>query len=103
VREHAPEAVHIVTGLHRADGHPTTQPIERSHVPVKDRLRPMRGLQSLATGQRLVEGLTLAQAIRRGDVAAGGEASSCPTSPHRRARHAVATFTWLAGELRLAS
>ncbi len=34
VRGEAPEAVHIVTGLHRAPGHPTTQPIERSHVPV---------------------------------------------------------------------
>jgi hypothetical protein len=42
-------------------------------VPVKDRLRPMRGLQSIVTGQRLVEGMTLAWAIRRGDVAMGGD------------------------------
>ena len=72
IREHAPEAAHTVTGLHRAAGHETTRPIERSHVPVKDRIRPMRGLQSIATGQRLVEGLTLARAIRRGDVGGGG-------------------------------
>ena len=60
VREEAPEAVHIVTGLHRAPGHPTTQPIERSHVPVKDRVRPMRELQSIATGHQLAEVLTVA-------------------------------------------
>lgn len=41
----------------------------------------MRGLQSIATGQQLVEGITVAQAIRRGDVAM------------------VAAFQWLAGEL----
>ncbi len=103
VREEAPEAVHIVTGLHRAPGHPTTQPIERSHVPVKDRVRPMRGLQSIATGQQLAEGLTVAQAIRRGDVAVGGGGRPPGLSLHQRARAVVATFQWLAGELRLAS
>jgi transposase-like protein len=102
INEHAPEAVHIVTGLHRAPGHPTTQPVERSHVPVKDRLRPMRGLHSIATGQRLAEGLTLARAIRRGDVVMSEEAMP-PASLHERARRVVATFPQLAGELRLAS
>jgi putative transposase len=101
IREHAPEATHVVTGLHRAPGHATTRPIERSHVPVKGRLRPMRGLQGVATGQRLAEGLTLARAIRRGDVALGGEALP-PASLHARARRVVATFQQLAGELRLA-
>jgi transposase-like protein len=72
VRETAPATVHSVTGLHRAPGHPTTQPIERSHVPVKDRVRPMRGLHSITTGQQLAEGMTVAQAIRRGDVTMGG-------------------------------
>src|SRR5919197_2120514 len=37
--------------LHRARGE-TTKPIERSHAPVKDRLGAMRGLRSIATGQR---------------------------------------------------
>ncbi len=60
------EAVYIVAGQHRAPGHLTMQPIERAHVPVKDRVRPMRGLQAIATGQQLAEGLTVAQAIRRG-------------------------------------
>jgi hypothetical protein len=98
-----PKAIHIVTGLHRAPGYPTTQPIERSHVPVKDRVRPMRGLQSITTGQQLMEGLTVAQTIRRGDVAMGGEGRPPGTSLHQRARAAVATLQWLAGELRLAS
>ncbi len=43
-------AHHNRTGLHRARGE-TTKAVERSHVPAKDRLRPMRGLQSIATGQ----------------------------------------------------
>ena len=49
IQEHAPRARHVVTGLHRAAGYPTTQPIERSHVPIKNRVRPMRGVQSIAT------------------------------------------------------
>ena len=95
--------MHVVTGLHRAAGYPTTQPIERSHVPIKDRVRPMRGVQSIATGQRLVEGVTLAQAIRRGDVAWEGTGELTRLSVQGRARRTVATFHWLAGELRLAS
>jgi transposase-like protein len=98
-KENALEAVHIVTGLHRAPGHPTPQPIERAHVPVKDRLRPMRGLHSIVTGQRLVEGMTLARAIRRGDAAMGGSGPPPTASLHQRARQVVATFQELAGEL----
>ena len=41
IRRHARGARHVRTGLHRARGE-TTKAIERSHVPVKDRLRPMR-------------------------------------------------------------
>jgi hypothetical protein len=92
-----------MTGLHRAPGHPPTQPIERSHVPVKDRVRPMRGLQSIPTGQQLVEGMTVAQAIRRGDVAAEGAELPGGVGPHQRAWRVVMTFQWLAGELRLSS
>ena len=103
MRAEAPEAVHIVTGLHRAPGHPTTQPIERSHVPVKDRGRPMPGLQSILTGQQLAEGMTVAQAIRRGDMAPGGRDRRPGVSLHQRAREVVTTFQWLAGELRVAS
>ena len=63
----------------------------------------MRGLQSIATGQQLVEGMTVAQAIRRGDVAVGGGGRPSGGSLHQQVREVVATFQWLAGELRLAS
>jgi transposase-like protein len=49
-----PLARHIRTGLHRARGE-TTKPIERSHVPTRDRLRCWRGLKTVATGQRFLE------------------------------------------------
>jgi transposase-like protein len=68
----APEADQMVTGLHRTPGHPTTQPMERSHGPVKDQVRPLRGLQSMVTGHQLMEGMRVAQAIQRGDGAHGG-------------------------------
>ena len=103
IQEHAPRARHVVTGLHRAAGYPTTQPIERSHVPIKDRVRPMRGVQSITTGQRLVEGVTLAHAIRRGDVAREAAGELTQMNVHGWAWRTVATFHWLAGELPLAS
>jgi transposase-like protein len=49
-----PTAVHVRSGLHRASGE-TTKPIERSHVPTRDRLRSSRGLKTLGTGQRFLE------------------------------------------------
>ena len=70
-------------------------------MPVKDRLRPMRGLQSIATGQRLLEGIELAHAIRRGHIRSGRARDAGPAGgrPHERARAAAATFTWLARRL----
>lgn len=67
VRQHAPNATHRRTGLHRKRAL-TPKPSERSHVPVKDRLRSMRGLSSVETGRRLLEGVELAQAVQRGDI-----------------------------------
>ena len=67
VRQHLPNAKHRRTGLHRKRAL-TTKPIERSHVPVKYRLRAMRSLGSVPTGQHLLEGIELAQAVQRGDV-----------------------------------
>ena len=49
VQEVFPEARHIRTGLHRAHGQ-TTKPIERSHVPIRDRLRASRGIKTVPTG-----------------------------------------------------
>jgi transposase-like protein len=65
IRRHARGARHVRTGLHRARGE-ATKPIERVHVPVKDRLRPMRALQSVGTGQRVIETVEAMQALRPG-------------------------------------
>jgi predicted Zn finger-like uncharacterized protein len=86
--------------LYRAAGHETTKPIESSPVPITDRRRSMRGRQSIATGQRLLEGRTVAQAIRRGDVTMAGCAP--PATPHQRARHVAIIVQHWAAELRLA-
>jgi putative transposase len=49
IQRTVPAAVHVRSGLHRANG-VTTKPIERSHVPTRDRLRASRGLKTLRTG-----------------------------------------------------
>jgi transposase-like protein len=96
VRRRTWRARHLRTGLHRARGE-TTKAIERSHVPIKDRLRPMRGLHSIASGQRLLEGIEFAQAIRRGHVLATTEQGSAGRDlpPRERARYAADTFVRL--------
>jgi transposase-like protein len=60
-------AHHVRTGLHRCCGY-TTQPVERSHVPIRDRLRGTRGLRAVPTGQRFVESFEAFHALRRGTV-----------------------------------
>ena len=100
VKLHAPHAKHRRTGLHRKRA-PTTKPVERSHVPIKDRVRSMRSLGSIETGQRLVEGIELAQAVQRGDVCPPHQRA--PSSIHERSRLEVATFSWLAAGLRTAA
>jgi transposase, IS6 family len=104
VRRRTWRATHIRTGLHRAHGE-TTKAIERAHVPVKDRLRPMRGLQSVATGQCLLEGIELAHAVGRGQIRPDPQSGGQPPSgcPHTRAREVAATFIWLASQLRRAA
>jgi len=59
-----PLARHVRTRLHRRRGS-TTQPIERSHVPTRDRLRSTRGLRTVHTGQRLLESFEALHALRR--------------------------------------
>ncbi len=97
VRQHAPNAKHRRTGLHRKRAL-TTKPIERSHVPVKDRVRAMRSLGSVLTGQQLLEGIELAQAVQRGDVSLPDRGE--PSSVHECVRLDVMTFSWLASGLR---
>jgi len=62
-----PTAVHVRSGLRRASGE-TTKPIERSHVPTRDRLRSSRGLKTLRTGQRFLEGFECLHALRGGHI-----------------------------------
>jgi len=62
-----PCARHVRTGLHRRRGY-TTQPIERSHVPTRDRLRGARGLRTVRSGQRFLESFEALHALRRGVV-----------------------------------
>jgi transposase-like protein len=83
-----PGARHIRTGLHRAAG-PTTQPVERSHVPTRDRLRNSRGLKRTATGQRFLEGSEAVRQVRRGGTPGAGYLVP-GTAPHARVRAAVA-------------
>jgi hypothetical protein len=59
--------VHVRSGLHRTGGE-TTKPIERSHVPTRDRLRSSRGLKTLGTGQRFLEGFECLRALRGGHI-----------------------------------
>ncbi|HEY8601551.1 MAG TPA: IS6 family transposase [Thermomicrobiales bacterium] len=102
VREEVPGATHTQRGLHRKSGS-DTKPIERSHVPTKDRLRPMRGLQSIRTGQRAIEGVELARAVQRGYVTAPDIRVGSAAGPHARARAAATAFAWLADDLRVAA
>jgi IS6 family transposase len=102
VRRRAWRAHHIRTGLHRVRGE-TTKAVERSHVPIRDRLRPMRGVQSVATGQRLLEGIEVAQAIRRGHIGAACDWPSTRHAAAAQARRDAAVFCQLAGALRLAA
>ncbi len=90
------------SGLHRVSG-PETKPVERSHAPTKDRLRPMRGLQAIRTGQRTIEGVELARAVQRGHILAPGAGPSGPTSPQARARASITTFAGLADGRRVAA
>jgi transposase-like protein len=57
----------VRTGLYRHRGY-TTQPVERSHVPIRDRLRGGRGLKTVHTGQRFLESFEALHALRRGTV-----------------------------------
>ena len=95
IREQIPQARHLRTGLHRASG-PTC-------LPIKDRLRPMRGLQSIRTGQCMVESIELAGAIRRGDVRVGSRQELGRLGLSARARAVRAIFDALAAELRSAA
>lgn len=46
----------------------STQPVERSHVPTRDRLRGTRGLRTVGTGQRFLESFEALHSLRQGTV-----------------------------------
>jgi putative transposase len=62
-----PFARHVRTGLPRRRGY-TTQPVERSHVPTRYRLRGTRGLRAVGSGQRFLESFEALHALRQGRV-----------------------------------
>ncbi len=62
-----PVARHGRTGVPRCRGY-TPHPIERSHVPTRDRLRGARGLRTVPTGQQFLESFEALHALRRGTV-----------------------------------
>jgi transposase-like protein len=86
IRSVVPTAAHLRTGLHRATGE-TTKSIERSHVPLRDRLRSSRGLKTLQT-QRFLEGFECLQALRGCHIQLTGvlPAFSGAVSPYAQVR-----------------
>ena len=61
----------------------------------------MRGLHSIATGQRLLEGIEITQAIGRGELRAttiGDGELAVKRCPYEAARETVEIFTSLANE-----
>jgi len=83
-------AQHIRTGLHRVRGE-TTKTIERSHVPMRDRLRNSRGLKRTETGQRFLEGFEAVRHLRRGEAPGAGHLVRGP-APHARVREVMAAI-----------
>ena len=102
MRRQLPRAAHTRTGPHRPRGE-TTKPVERSHAPVKDRLRAMRGRRSVATGQRVLEAVEAAPAGRRGARwrVPGRARTGAGAADGARARKQALTFLVAAPGLRL--
>jgi hypothetical protein len=80
-----PGTWHLRTGLYRARGE-TTKAVERSHVPMRDRLRNSRGLQQTATGQRFLEGFDAVGHLRRGGSPGPGHLVPGPATSRARSR-----------------
>ena len=61
----------------------------------------MRGLQSIRTGQRVIEGVELVRSVHCDYIAMPGTPPA--DNPHAQARTVAATFDWLADSLRVAA
>ena len=100
-----PLARHVRTGLHRRRGY-TTQPIERSHVPTRDRLRGARGLRTVYTGQKFLESFEALHALRRGTVklrALVPRYRPTQASEHEKVRTVIAAMEVLGTQLKKAA
>ena len=100
-----PLARHVRTGLHRRRGY-TTQPIERSHVSTRDRLRGTRGLRAMHTGQRFLESFEALHALRRGTVtlrALVPRYRPTQATDHEKARAVIAAMEVLGSQLKKAA
>lgn len=92
-----PSVRHVRSGFHRARG-VTTKPVERRHIPTRDRLRNTRGLKTTATAQRFLDGFEALYALRHGPVVAAGLTPSA--APHERVRQVARTFERMGWQLR---
>jgi transposase-like protein len=100
-----PLARHVRTGLHRHRGY-TTQPVERSHVPIRDRLRGTRGLRTIYSGQQFLESFEAFHALRRGMVKLRALVPTYrPTqaTEHEKVRVVIAAMAVLGTQLRKAA
>ncbi len=100
-----PFARHVRTGSHRRRGY-TTQPIEPSHVPTRERVRGARGLRTVDTGQKFLESFEALHALRRGTVKLRAwvpRHRSTRASVHETTRAIVAAMNVLGTQLRKAA
>jgi transposase-like protein len=77
----------------------TTKAIERSHMPMRDRLRNSRGLKRTETGQRFLEGFEAVRHLWRGGRPGAGHLVRGPAH-HTRVREVVAAIHTLGHGLR---
>jgi transposase-like protein len=100
-----PLARQVRTGLHRRCGY-TTQPVDRSHGPTRDRLRGARGVRTVPTGQKFLEGFEALHALRRDTIKLRALVPGYqPTraSMHERARAVVAAREVLGAQFKKAA
>jgi transposase-like protein len=105
VKRTTPRARHIRTGLYRRRGE-TTKIIERSHVAIRDRLRSSRGLKTVTTGQRFLEGFDVMHTLRHDQVQFRQlvpDYRGWQATPHDRTRAVAAAMRSLAMRLVKAS
>jgi transposase-like protein len=101
VKRTAPQSRHIRTGLHRQRGD-TTKIIECSHVAIRDRLRSSRGLKTVTTGQRFLEGFEVMHTLRHDHVRLRQlvpDYRGWRATPHDRTRAVAAAMSSLAMSL----